>query len=305
MGRIIAFLLSIVAVTFASCSSKEKRVTKDGQVVKIAYLPITHSLPLVEMEKTSKLNIELVKYGSWPELLDALNTGRVDGASVLVELAMKAKAGGIGLTAVALGHHRGNVVVVDNGISSAKELKGKTFAIPHRCSSHYILLRELLKKSGMTIDDIDIVELSPSEMPSALASGRISGFCVAEPFGAIAVSANVGKVLYQSEQLWDNSVCCAFVLHDEFLKQQPKLASQLVADYKSAANRLSDKKVALADLTTVLKQKESVLAQSLGWIDFSQLEVDSASYVQLSDKVKEYGIMENPPAYNDFVKNIK
>lgn len=83
------------------------------------------------------MNIELVKYGSWPELLDALNTGRVDGASVLIELAMKSKENGIGLTAVALGHRDGNIVVVSNGIHRAEDLRGRVYAIPHRSSSLY------------------------------------------------------------------------------------------------------------------------------------------------------------------------
>ena len=36
--------------------------------------------------------IELVKFNSWPDLIDALNTGS-RGASVLIQLAMKAKEG--------------------------------------------------------------------------------------------------------------------------------------------------------------------------------------------------------------------
>lgn len=65
------------------------------------------------------LNVELVKFGSWPELMDALNSGRVDGASVLIELAMKAKERGVGLKAVALGRRDGNVAIVSkaNGLS--------------------------------------------------------------------------------------------------------------------------------------------------------------------------------------------
>ena len=41
--------------------------------VKIAYLPITHSLAVLEeadeLEKQSGLKVELIKYGSWNELL--------------------------------------------------------------------------------------------------------------------------------------------------------------------------------------------------------------------------------------------
>jgi len=103
--------------------------------VKIAYLPITHALPLfvtqeLNREKFKNFKLELVKFGAWPELMDALNAGRVDGASVLIELAIKAKEKGIDIRAVALGHRDGNVVVVTNDIKSPADLKGKTLAIP-------------------------------------------------------------------------------------------------------------------------------------------------------------------------------
>jgi len=54
------------------------------------------------------------------ELVDALNSGKVDGASMLIELAMKAKEQGIDLKAVALGHRDGNVVVVSKDINKLK-----------------------------------------------------------------------------------------------------------------------------------------------------------------------------------------
>ena len=180
----------------------------NSDTVKIAYLPITHALPVFEeakeLEQETGLKVELVKYGSWPELMDALNTGRVDGASVLIELAMKSAQEGVGIKAVALGHKDGNVIVVSKDISSAEDMKGKTFAIPHRQSSHNILLNDALEKGGLTVDDINITELAPTEMPSALASGQIDGYCVAEPFGAMSVFMDYGKVLYTSEELWEN-----------------------------------------------------------------------------------------------------
>ena len=86
-----ALALSL-GLSSASCGKKE---AGDANTVKIAYLPITHSLAVLEeaeeLEKESGLKVELVKYGSWNELLDALNSNRVDGASVLIELAMKSR----------------------------------------------------------------------------------------------------------------------------------------------------------------------------------------------------------------------
>lgn len=295
--RRVYYLLFVAALALAvSCGKKESK-----DVVRIAYLPITHALPLVELQDAEGVEVELVRYGSWPELLDALNTGRVDGASVLIELAMAAKAQGIGLTAVALGHTDGNVIVVSEGINSVKDLKGKTFAIPHRASSHHILLQEALAKGGLTISDVNVVELAPPEMPSALSGGQIAGYCVAEPFGAMGLKVANGKVLYRSEELWPNSICCGLVVNDASYKQKKELIDKVITAYRSNGKHLEDKDKALTVAKQILKQPDDVLEQSLKWIDYSKLDITEEAYSNLSSKVKQYGILDNPPSFDEFV----
>ena len=156
-----------------------------------------------------------------------MNAGQVDGASMLIELAVKAKEQGIDIKAVALGHRDGNVVVVSNDINSVEDLKGKNFAIPSKLSTHNILLYIMLKNKGLSYSDVNIVELPPPEMPAALAEGRISGYCVAEPFGAQAVAAGKGKILFESHELWEGSLCCGLVLRNDFIKNNPALQKNL------------------------------------------------------------------------------
>ncbi len=293
-GKLIISVILSAGLLLAGCG-------KGGEKkVKIAYLPITHALVLPEMTKNKDLPFELVKYGSWPELLDALNTGRVDAASVLIEPAMMAKERGIGLTALALGHKDGNVIVVAKDINAAGDLRGKTIAIPHRASSHHILVRLLLEKEGISEKEVTLVELPPPEMPSALASGRIAGYCVAEPFGAIAVETGCGKVLADSHELWDNSICCALVANDRFLKEYPELASLLLSEYYAAGKRLNSKKHLLETAAGFLNQKEQVLRQSLEWLSFGDLKITPEDYAKLSDLIRKYGISEHPPKFQDF-----
>ena len=297
-----ALALSL-GLSSASCGKKE---AGDANTVKIAYLPITHSLAVLEeaeeLEKESGLKVELVKYGSWNELLDALNSNRVDGASVLIELAMKSKQEGIGIKAVALGHHDGNVIVVSNNIGTAADLKGKTFAIPHRQSSHNILLNDALATAGLTVDDVNVTELAPTEMPSALASGQIDGYCVAEPFGAMGVNLGVGKVLFSSEELWENSLCCGLVLTDKFIAERHDDAKSFVENYKKAGNFL-DKAKAKEIAKKYFSQSDEVLDTSLQWISYNDLDITEDEYNTLAEKVKKYGLSDNPPSYSEFVAN--
>lgn len=303
MKKIISVLTAgILALSLTACGKK----SDDSNTIKIAYLPITHSLAVLEtadeLAEKDGLQVELVKYGSWNELMDALNSGRVDGASVLIELAMKSKEQGVGIKAVALGHKDGNVIITSSDIASAEDLKGKTIAIPHRQSSHNILLNDALATAGLTIDDINVTELAPTEMPSALAGGQIDGYCVAEPFGAKAVSMGAGKVLFTSEELWKDSLCCGLVLTDSFIENYSENAKTFVDSYKQAGQNLT-KEQAMKTAEKYLNQDKNVLELSLQWISYDDLEITEENYSTLTEKVKEYGLSENPPSYADFVKS--
>lgn len=277
------------------------------QRVKIAYLPITHALPLyVESElgqhNFKNIKVELIKFGSWPELMDALNTGKVDGASVLIELAMKAKEQGIDLKAVALGHRDGNVVVVANDVNETADLKGKTFAIPHRLSTHNILLYQMLKDAGMTLADLNIVELPPPEMPAALAEGRIAGYCVAEPFGAKAVAGGYGKVLFYSQDIWKDSVCCGLVLRSDFIKNNSAAAEELLKEYVAAGEYIDAQGDKVPEIAKqYMSVEENVLDLSLEWISYHDLKIYEKDYEDLRKYLLEMNLSENPPAYQDFV----
>ena len=145
------------------------------------------------------------------------------------------------------------------------------------------------------------MELAPTEMPSALVTGTIDGYCVAEPFGAVGVSTGKAKVLYTSEELWEDSVCCALVLTDDFIDKKSDTAKAFVEGYKTAGNNL-DADTAKAVAGKYLKQKDDVLETSLKWISYDDLDITEEQYNKLTEKVKEYGLSDNPPAYSDFVK---
>lgn len=280
--------------------SKETAVTYT-----IGYLPITHALPVFEEKElleaeNSGIQIELQKFSSWSDLTDALHAGKIDGASELIELAMSAKAKGVDLKAVALGHRDGNVIIVNDSIKSPSDMKGKTFAIPSTQSSHYILLLEELQKAGLTLDDIQVTQLAPSEMPSSLASGAIDGYCVAEPFGAQAVTNGFGNVLARSDELWKDSVCCGLIFRTDVIEQNPAAFQTFLEKYQEAGSKL-DKDEAVRIAENYLGQDAQTLETSLDWISYDDLTITREAYDDLYEKVLSDHMIENPPTYDNFV----
>lgn len=299
----IGFVLMASASSLASCQNLPS--TSEEKTIKIGYLPITHAAPLYYAhahpeELGDNEHVELVRFGSWIDLMDALNTSRIDGASVLIELAMKAHEKGIDLKAVALGHKDGNAVVVGDDIQKTEDLVGKTVAIPHTLSSHNILLDDMLQASNLAYEAVNVVELPPPEMPAALSEGRISGYIVAEPFGALGVHLNTGHVLYQSEELWPDSLCCALVLRQDFLETHPERAQKFITNYAKGGLALEEHSHYDVHMD-YLNIDEDVLELSLEWISYDDLMIEEQDYELLRRRMLELGLSEDPPTYEDFI----
>lgn len=259
---------------------------------------------VINSEQLKNVNIELVKYGSWPELMDALNTGKVDGASVLVELAMRSKEQGIDLKAVALGHRDGTNLTVAKDINSIADLKGKTIAIPQRFSTMNILLYESLKNAGLSYSDVKTVELAPAEMPAALAEGRISGYLVAEPFGAVSVINGKGKTLVQSNDIWKGSICCALVLRNDFIQNNKEAAQEVVTGFVKAGKMAEAKDDMVKTITSkYMSVDKNVLDLSLKSTSYTDLKINEEDYNKLNSYLTTMGLSKNPPKFIDFVDN--
>jgi NitT/TauT family transport system substrate-binding protein len=102
--------------------------------LRVGYLPITHSLALVVADKLNagkyrNFKLELVKFSSWPELLDAYNGGKIQAASELLVLALAGAERGVPESVVALSHRHGDFLTVAKDIKSVRDLKGKRVAI--------------------------------------------------------------------------------------------------------------------------------------------------------------------------------
>lgn len=309
MKNLIGKLFILIIAIFTLCvGCGVKNDPESKPIIKIGYLPITHATPLfVDVYKHGNdfgdYEVELVKFGSWPDLMDALNAGRIDGASVLIQLAMKAKEKGIDLKAIALGHLDGNVIISSEEIETASDIKGTTFAIPHTYSTHHLLLHELILQEGLQYDDVDMVEMPPAEMPAALAEDRIAGYVVAEPFGAFGVHLNVGKVLAFSDEVWPHSYCCVLVFRNEFLETYPEVADQFMENYVTAGKEANEKNEQLYEaLQLFMNVEDEVLDLSLEWISFEPLRIEKAEYEKVREKVQQLKLMEHPPTYEEFVE---
>ena len=143
--------------------------------------------------------------------------------------------------------------------------------------------------------------MSPPEMPFALAGGQIDAYCVAEPFGAKAVTSDVGRPLFKSEELWADSLCRGLVLTEKFIEERSQDAKKFVENYKAAGRNLTKERSQVV-ARKYFSADEKTLKLSLEWIRYDDLEITRKDYDELVEKVKTNGLSDEPPTYDDFVE---
>lgn len=273
---IVLLFLSFVLVLAGCGAGGTAGSQTEKPVFKIGYLPITHSLPLVvaksQRQEFQHFTLELVRFGSWPDLMDAYHSGAIQGASALLPLALADQVRGRPVEVELLTHRGGDVLVAAPGIHSVADLKGKRVGIPHRLSVHNVLLYEALKKAGVDYQQVEKVEMAPPEMVSALARGDIAAYVVAEPFGAKAVLGGTGHVLAREEDIMPCGVCCGLIVNPQWREQHPEAVKELakaVADAGVFIDRHRDEAVQIA--AKELNIAPDLWKKSLEWIRFNDL----------------------------------
>jgi NitT/TauT family transport system substrate-binding protein len=217
-----------IAAAFAARQAAAQRKVR----IRLGYLPITDHLTIIAAKRArfQALNLEPVKFGSWPELAEALKAGSLEAAFALTPISLTLRQKGVPIRIVLLGHRNGSVLLAANDIGSVAELRGKTIAIPSRFSTHNLLLRRILSRDGLDGDrDTRLVEMPPPEMVQALARGAIAAFIVAEPFGAQAELRKVGHVLALSKDVWPNHICCALNAREDLIGRNALAVQELVS----------------------------------------------------------------------------
>ena len=147
----------------------------------VGFLPVTCHLTCPVTDFINK-NIEgesffqPMRFNGFPELKEMF-LGRpkeMPATFILAPMAMALREQGVKIKIVYLGHRDGSAVVVhkDSGIFQTTDLRGKTVAVPGRYANQRLILYRELKKVGMTLDDVKIVEMPPPDMPAALARAR-------------------------------------------------------------------------------------------------------------------------------------
>jgi NitT/TauT family transport system substrate-binding protein len=219
----------------------------DGGPLVVGGLPVTCNLTLpvacvaraaseVIGQAGAKHAFTYSKYSGWPEIKESLMAGRIQAGYMLAPLVMDLADKGIPVKIVSLGHRSGAVIMVrtDSPYQKFQDLKGKRIAIPSRFAVDFLFLRKMLKQEEMKVEELELVEMPPPDMPAALYANAVDGYCTGEPFGAAAQRAGYARPLRMTRDEWPKYICCVLTVREELIASNPGLIQDLVDHVQGA-----------------------------------------------------------------------
>jgi len=171
----------------------------------------------------------------------AIASGDVQCAATTVETWVVWNANGVATTQIfQLDKSYGaDGMVVKPAIAKMADLKGKTVAASAPGTSPYFALAWMLKKNGMSVKDVKVVNLEPQAAANAMIAGTdgIDAAMTYEPYlGAVRAKPEAGKIL--ATTLDYPMVMDTFGCTPKFLSENPKAAKALADSYFDAVEMI-------------------------------------------------------------------
>ena len=129
-------------------------------------------------------------------------------------------------------------MVVRNNIASIKDLKGKTVAASAPGTAPYFTLAWFLKKNGLSVKDVTVVNLEPAAAAQSFLAGQNDAAMTYEPYlSSVRDKPEAGKII--ATTLDYPMIMDSFGCTPQFLEQNPKAAKALADGYFEAVEMIA------------------------------------------------------------------
>ncbi len=202
--------------------------------IRMGYMPVVTNLAAPLLDQTSReageYRFQAIKFASFAEMAEALRNGHSEAAFMIAPLAIVLKQQGAEVRIVYIGNRHESTLVARKalGIRRIEDLSGKTLAVPMRYSGHHLAVLEMLQGTPAE-GRVDIVEMNPPDMASALATGSLDAYFVGEPFAAQTLLSGDAEVLHYVEDIWPHFICNLVIVKQDLIAREREAVQQLVS----------------------------------------------------------------------------
>lgn len=283
---------------------------------RIGFLPVTCHLTcpvtdFINKETTGDGIFEPVRFNGWPELKEAYLSGYTPATFILAPMAIALREQGVPIKIVYLGHRDGSAVMVhkDSKIYRMEDLRGKKVAVPNRYSNQRLLVFRALKQAGMTVKDIELVEMPPPDMPAALYSKAVDAISSGEPFMGQTELDGYGRVLWLTKDVWPEFISCVLAVHEDMIKNDREAVQKLVDGIASSGKWLDQTMEHRMDAAQFVSKNyynqhprllEFVLSKPPDRVKYTNLAVRKKDFEEIEELGKEAGIVTGSARFEDY-----
>jgi sulfonate transport system substrate-binding protein len=175
------------------------------------------------------ITVSWAEFTSGPPLLEALGANALDFGSTgdIPPLFAQAAGGDLLYVAASKGSIDGSAILVkkNSPIQTLADLKGKKVAYKRGSSAHNFAVKAL-RSVGLTLGDIETLDLGPPDAAPAFASGQIDAWAIWDPYYAIAAQAPDTRVLATTEGLVDS--WGYYLANGAYTKENPTILSEVI-----------------------------------------------------------------------------
>ena len=221
------------ATALASTASAQETKVSIGLSGWTGFAPLTLAKE-AGIYKKNGLDVSLRKIPQKDRHL-AIASGDVQCAATTVETWIVWNANGVPTTQIfQLDKSNGaDGMVVRNGIQRIADLKGKTVAASSPGTAPYFTLAWFLKKNGLSVKDVTVVNLEPGPAAQAFVAGQNDAAMTYEPYlSTVRAAPQSGKII--ATTLDYPMVMDTFGCTPKFLAENPKAAKALADSYFEA-----------------------------------------------------------------------
>ncbi|AKG21405.1 aliphatic sulfonate ABC transporter substrate-binding protein [Calothrix sp. 336/3] len=215
----LSALFSVAAsLMLVSCNEQSQNNTSEinpseikTQVLRMGYQQAGDLVRITKvLEKRLEplgIKVEWAQFAQGPQLMEAMNVGKIDLGSVGETPPIFAQAAGAKIVYVAgrrrtEGSGKGSAIAVppDSPIKSVKDIKGQQVVFQKASASHFFILRAL-EEVGLKPDDIKVLSIPNVEASSAFLEGKIPVWVTGDPHLARAEKLGKVRILRTAEGL--------------------------------------------------------------------------------------------------------
>jgi len=238
--------------------------------VKVAYMPIMNFAPLYVavgrgFMQEQNIEVEMQKVTSGSDAMAFLAQGTLDAAGVGIQAStFTAFSRGFELRIIASAAIQplkdGPTVLIvskdmiDSGkVKSVADLKGKKVAMAGGSgTTGAYFVAKVIKESGLTMKDIEVVNLGAPDMPLAIEKGSIDAALAGPPYSDAIISRGKGVVL--AKDMAPGAMTTVFMYSEKFMKERPEVAKRfMIALVKGSRAMQGDKYLNPANMKAYLQ----------------------------------------------------